>query len=89
MPRYIEETVQKIIEMKEEDLREIFERVKETFLADWKNYYYEQSYQQALAIFETLMIDKATPKSAQREVLESFSYEKFKEYQQGWLKSGK
>lgn len=59
------------------ELREIFDRVKEALMADWKNFYFEQSYQQGLAMFETIMMTNLTEKSAQREVLQSFSYQDF------------
>ena len=43
----------------EAHLREIFEQIKEKLMTDWKNFYYEQSYQQAFALFETLVVNVA------------------------------
>lgn len=47
MPNYIEESISRLMDMKseKESLREIFDQVKEKLLADWKNFYFEQSYQ--------------------------------------------
>ena len=39
------------------DLEETFNQVKEKLLSDYKNFYYEQSYQQAFALFENMMIN--------------------------------
>jgi trehalose-6-phosphate synthase len=48
MPNYIEESITKLLSMKnqsnDEALKEIFDQVKEKLMADWKNFYYEQSY---------------------------------------------
>jgi secreted Zn-dependent insulinase-like peptidase len=46
MPNYIEESITGLLSMKVENggLREIFDQTKEQLLADWKNFYYEQSY---------------------------------------------
>ena len=46
MPNYIEESISRLMEMKseKESLREIFDQTKEKLLADWKNFYFEQSY---------------------------------------------
>ena len=63
MPTYIEESIGRLLSMKNDsasdNLREIFEQVKEKLLADWKNFYYEQSYQQAFALFENLLVNTA------------------------------
>lgn len=49
MPTYIEESIQKLLKMQEEtendQLEDIFDQVKEKLMSDWKNLYFEQSYQ--------------------------------------------
>lgn len=47
----------------DESLREIFDQVKEKLLADWKNFYYEQSYQQAFSLFEVTFVNIANEPS--------------------------
>ena len=69
MPTYIEESITQLQKMRQEveseeaqsqkDMEEIFDHVKEKLLGDWKNLYYEQSYQQAFALFENLCINAA------------------------------
>ena len=41
MPRYIDQSISKLIEMKDSDLQRIFDQVKEKLLVDFKNFYYE------------------------------------------------
>lgn len=41
MPVYIKESLERIMKMKEEDLEDYFDQVKEKLLLDWKNVYYE------------------------------------------------
>ena len=47
MPNYITESISKLQSMPQEDLRQIFDQVKEKLMIDWKNCYLIQSYQQA------------------------------------------
>lgn len=56
---------------------------------DWKNFYYEQSYQQTFALFENLMVNVAIEQSQMREELEGYTFENFQESHKNWLKSGK
>ena len=46
-----------MIKMKDEDLKQIFEQVKEKFLQDWKNFYLEQTFRQAVPTLESIMIN--------------------------------
>jgi secreted Zn-dependent insulinase-like peptidase len=39
MPAYITESIAKLQSMPQEDLRQIFEQVKEKLMIDWKNCY--------------------------------------------------
>lgn len=45
MPNYITESISKLQSMPQEDLRQIFDQVKEKLMIDWKNCYLIQSYQ--------------------------------------------
>lgn len=44
MPNYINETIDRIIKMRSENLEKIFEQVKEKLSQSWKNFYLEQTY---------------------------------------------
>lgn len=46
MKSYVMQTVDKINEMKNADLKDIFEQVKEKKLREWKNFYLEKTYLQ-------------------------------------------
>ena len=62
MPAYIKESIEKMLSLKnvnDSELEEIFNQVKEKLLVDWKNFYFEQSYQQAFALFENMMVNVA------------------------------
>ena len=65
------------MQSEKDGLREIFDQAKEKLLADWKNFYFEQSYQQAFALFENLMINVAVEQSQMRKILESYTFEDF------------
>ena len=51
MSVYIQESIERILDLKSPENREqleiVFNQVKDKLLADWKNFYFEQSYQQA------------------------------------------
>jgi secreted Zn-dependent insulinase-like peptidase len=93
MPIYIEDSIQRLMKMQEEadgeKLEEIFNHVKEKLMGDWKNLYYEQSYQQAFALFENVMVNAAVEQSQMRTILEAYTYQDFKDDLKGWLKSGR
>jgi len=57
MPRYIEESIAKIVEMKGENLEKTFDQMKEKLLVDFNNFYFEQSYQQAFTIFDNVTLN--------------------------------
>lgn len=44
MPQYIEESISRVMNMKEADLKKTFDQAKEKMLVDFKNFYFEQSY---------------------------------------------
>ena len=41
LPVYINQTIQKMLQMKNEDMQQVFDQVKEKLLQDWKNFYLE------------------------------------------------
>jgi insulysin len=55
MPQYIDETMSRIIKMKDEDLTLIFEQAKEKLLQDWKNFYLAQTYKQVNPLLACLL----------------------------------
>lgn len=63
--------------------------MKEKLLADWKNFYYEQSYQQAFALFENVMINVALEYKQMRHILEAYTFADFQEQHSKWLVSGR
>lgn len=83
----------KLQEMKgkvaDHELEETFNQVKEKLLSDYKNFYYEQSYQQAFALFENMMVNASLEYKQARKLLETFTYEDFKESTDKWMKSGR
>ena len=89
MPRYIDESITKLTEMKDSDLQKTFDQVKEKLLVDFKNFYFEQSYQQAFALFDNVMLNASVEQKVMGSILEGYSYEDFKEHHQRWLHSGR
>ena len=57
MPTYIEQSISKIVEMKEADLEKTFDQMKEKLLVDFNNFYFEQSYQQAFTMFDNVTLN--------------------------------
>ena len=89
MPKYIDESIAKLTAMKDADLEKTFDQVKEKLLVDFKNFYFEQSYQQAFALFDNVMLNASVEQKLMRSILEGYSYEDFKEHHQRWLHSGR
>ena len=89
MPKYIDESIAKLTAMKDADLQKTFDQVKEKLLVDFKNFYFEQSYQQAFALFDNVMLNASVEHKVMRSILEGYSYENFKEHHQRWLHSGR
>jgi len=88
MPNYISESVTRLMQMKDADLKEIFDQTKEKLLLDWKNFYLNQSFRQMLPSFEAIMYEMYPEKRALRKILEPYTYEMFMAELAGWLKSG-
>lgn len=78
-----------MIAMKNEDMRQVFEQVKEKLLQDWKNFYLEQTYRQANPTFDSILINLKSEKKQLRKSLESFTYEMYSEYAKEWMVSGR
>ena len=78
-----------MIAMKNEDMRQVFEQVKEKLLQDWKNFYLEQTYRQASPTFDAMLINLKSEKKQLRKSLENFSYEMYQEYSKEWMVSGR
>ena len=54
MPTYISEVFQRIISMKDSDLKHTFENVKEKKLLQWKNFYLDQTFRQIRPAFRVM-----------------------------------
>ena len=89
LPVYINQTISKMIALKNENMRQVFEQVKEKLLQDWKNFYLEQTYRQASPTFDAILINLKSEKKQLRKSLENFSYEMYQEYSKEWMVSGR
>jgi secreted Zn-dependent insulinase-like peptidase len=89
MPQYIDETLTRIVKMKDENLAQIFEQAKEKLLQDWKNFYLDQTYKQIRPTLECVLMNLNFEKKHLRSHLEKFSHENFTEYLKDWLKTGR
>lgn len=74
MPTYITESLQRLIQMKDQDLTQIFDQVKEKLMLNWKNFYVEQSYRQAFSSFESVIVNLSLEKKHLRQHLEGFTF---------------
>lgn len=89
LPVFINQTLQKVKQMKNEDMRQVFEQVKVKLLQDWKNFYLEQTYRQASPTFDTIFINLKSEKKQLRKSLENFTYEMYQEYLKDWMVTGR
>lgn len=89
MPIYINQTIQKLNELKNKDMKQVFDQVKEKLLQDWKNFYLEQTYRQAGPTLDAILINLKTEKKQLRKSLENFTYEMYQEYSKEWMISGR
>jgi secreted Zn-dependent insulinase-like peptidase len=62
----------------EDDMNGIFSQVKEKLLQEWHNFYFEQSYRQAAAYFETIALSPAFEKKQLKASLENLTFEDFR-----------
>ena len=74
MPNFILESIRKMQEMKEHNLEDIFNNVKEKLMMEWKNHYLNQSYRQALSTFPLLIYEKQVEMRTLRKLLEPYTY---------------
>lgn len=89
MPNYINETVEKMIQMKSEPLQDIFDQVKEKLLSDWKNEYLKQSYQQAFSQIDNILFKNSWQVRNLRHILETYSYEQFTAHLASWFQTAR
>jgi len=86
---FVSETMSRAHKMRDADLREVFEQVKEKLLQKWKNYYLQQTFRLAYQELNTVLIDNNFTQKQLRAILENFTYEEFQKMQAQWLKSGR
>ncbi len=58
-------------------MKDIFNQVKEKLMQDWYNFYLEQSYRQAAATLEAIILTPAFTKKQLRDDLANYTFEDF------------
>lgn len=79
MPTYIVEIMSRMLAMKDSDLKNTFENIKEKVLLEWKNFYLDQTFRQIMPTFRVLLYKNSWEQRSLRTILESFTYESFVE----------
>ena len=77
MKAYVMQTLDKLNEMRNADLKEIFEQIKEKKLREWKNFYLEKTYLQLFQSWDNVFLDVSFSPKVLRELLENYNYEQF------------
>jgi secreted Zn-dependent insulinase-like peptidase len=57
MPTFVRDSVKMIVEMRGQDIEQLFNQAKEELLLEWKNFYLEKSYTQARSLIKTLLVN--------------------------------
>jgi len=89
MTAFVDETFNKINEMKDADLQQIFDAVKEKLLLEWKNFYLEKSYLQCFRSWDNLIFDNSFQPKQLAELLQNYTYEQFATQLKTWLVQGR
>jgi insulysin len=89
LPRFVEETLKRMRDLKVEDQPEAFAQVKEKLLQEWANFYLEQTFRQGVFLFENVMLSTAFEKKQLRAILETLTFEDFVRMSKHWLKSAR
>jgi len=89
LQNYVSETMSKLAAMKDKNLSNEFNQVKEKLMNDWKNAYFQQTYQMMLEFREKAVYSNAFSKKEMRSVLEKYTYEQFMENLSKWMKNGR
>ncbi len=80
LPEFLTQALTKIRQFSSLDkleMQDIFNQVKEKLMQDWYNFYLEQSYRQAAATLESIILTPAFTKRQLRDDLENYSFEDF------------
>lgn len=69
----------------------LFAQAKEKLSQDWHNFYFEQSYRQAAAFFENLVLSPAYEKKQLKAILDAMTFEEFasRVRKEHWLTRGR
>jgi len=86
---FVSETIERINKMAGEDVKAIFEQVKEKLLQEWKNFYLQQTFRLAYQYLDPVLMSSGFERKLLRQILEEFKYDDFKGMLQQWLKSGR
>lgn len=89
MPNFISETISRLTSLPQQDLREIFDHVKEKLLFEFKNAYLKQSYQQAFMQMDNIFFKTSFEQRKQRVILQDYTYEEFQGQLTTWLKNAR
>ena len=78
MSNFITESLTRLINMKDQNLWNIFNNTKERLLQDWKNNYLSPSSHQIYWLQEVMMYDYLPEMRTNLKVLEPYTYDVFK-----------
>jgi len=86
---YVQESLKFIDSMREKDFKDVFEQVKAKKIQELRSHYLQQTFRLAHSYLDTILLEGGWEPSQMREILESFTYEQFKQMQAQWLKTGR
>jgi secreted Zn-dependent insulinase-like peptidase len=69
LPKFVEETLKRMKGINLAQQEELFNQVKEKLLQEWYNFYYEQTFRQAYALFDSVVLTTAFEKNQLRAIL--------------------
>ena len=69
LPKFVEETLRRMKGINLAQQEELFNQVKEKLLQEWYNFYYEQTFRQAYALFDSVVLTTAFEKNLLRAIL--------------------
>ena len=88
MIKFVSGIFEKLNAMRNDDVEEIFDQIKEKKLQEWNNHYLNQTFRRALGEFSMILGDTYEMKE-KAETLKSFNYKDFKYNLARWLQSGR
>ena len=89
MSTYVLDSISQLVQMRQVNLEEIFDQVKEKLLKDWANFYLGQSYQQAFTFFDNNTLNTSVEMKVLSQLLESYTFSEFEAQHKDWLANGR